>query len=177
MTECWLNWTLNVSLNAVCQRIFCLANKVCCNRPLGSISPTFYVQLLPSLIPNAQKDSQIKQLFALLGYRSVKAARKMLMKSTPDRSLNLSTSLSLIIGFLGTSMCRFLFWHLTIDCENFFFHWHQGNYNLSCKLWCFGFLQKKGEMPLCRCRLKQQKTRLTNICYPQKQWKIANYSF
>ena len=43
---------------------------------LGSISPTFYVQLLHMQIPKAQKDSQFKQLFALLGSASKKAACK-----------------------------------------------------------------------------------------------------
>ena len=43
---------------------------------LGSISPTFYEQLLRSKIPKAQKDSQIKQLFALLGSACIKAARE-----------------------------------------------------------------------------------------------------
>ena len=42
----------------------------------GSISPTLYVQLLCLQIPKAQKDSQLKQLFALLGSARVKAARK-----------------------------------------------------------------------------------------------------
>ena len=38
----------------------------------GSISPTFYVQLL--CMQNRLKDSQVKQLFALLGLARVKAA-------------------------------------------------------------------------------------------------------
>ena len=42
----------------------------------GSISPTFYEKLLRSQIPKVQKDSQVKQLFALLGSVSVKAAGK-----------------------------------------------------------------------------------------------------
>jgi len=42
----------------------------------GSISPTFYEQLLRKQIPKAQKDSQVKQLFALSGSAGVKAARK-----------------------------------------------------------------------------------------------------
>ena len=44
--------------------------------PLGSISPSFYDKLLHTQIPKAQKDSQIKQLFELLGPACVKAARK-----------------------------------------------------------------------------------------------------
>ena len=42
----------------------------------GSISPSFCKQLLHSKIPKAQKDSQVKQLFALLGPAWVKAAHK-----------------------------------------------------------------------------------------------------
>ena len=41
-----------------------------------SIPPTFYEQLLHAQIPKVQKDSQVKQLFALLGPSSVKAACK-----------------------------------------------------------------------------------------------------
>ena len=44
---------------------------------LESISQTFYKQLLRTQIPkSAKKDSQVKQLFALLGSASVKAAHK-----------------------------------------------------------------------------------------------------
>ena len=39
-----------------------------------SISPTFYKQLLRAQIPRVQKDSQVEQLFALLGSALVKAA-------------------------------------------------------------------------------------------------------
>jgi hypothetical protein len=47
----------------------------------GSISPTFYEQLLHGQIPNAQKDSQvINVFFELLGSTSIKAACKTLMK-------------------------------------------------------------------------------------------------
>ena len=42
----------------------------------GPISPTIYAQLLRTQIPKAQKDSQLKQLFALSGSAGVKAARK-----------------------------------------------------------------------------------------------------
>ena len=41
---------------------------------LGSISPMFYEQLICMQIPEAQKDSQVKQIFALLGSASVKGA-------------------------------------------------------------------------------------------------------
>ena len=43
----------------------------------------FYAPLLGAKIPKAQKDSQVKQLFALLGSARVKAARRMLVKLTP----------------------------------------------------------------------------------------------
>jgi len=51
---------------------------------LGSISPTFYTQLLPTQILEVQKSLSSHQwLFELLGSVHVKAARKMLVKSTP----------------------------------------------------------------------------------------------
>ena len=56
--------------NIVSQNVF-LGNKY-----QGSISPSFYEQLLHPQIPKAQKDSQVKQLFAFLGSESVKAAPK-----------------------------------------------------------------------------------------------------
>ncbi len=57
------------------------------NRNLGSISPTFYTQLFCTQIPNAQQRQSSHQcLFALLGTTSVKASRKMLMKSTPEQT-------------------------------------------------------------------------------------------
>ena len=43
---------------------------------LGSISPTFYNLHLQAQIPKTQKDSQLKQLFALLGSERIKAAHK-----------------------------------------------------------------------------------------------------
>ena len=46
------------------------------SRVLGSISPTFYEQLLRTQIPKVKKDSQIKQLFALLGPAWVKGTLK-----------------------------------------------------------------------------------------------------
>ena len=42
----------------------------------GSISPTFYEQLLRKQIPKAQKDGHVKHLFALLGSAYIKAAYK-----------------------------------------------------------------------------------------------------
>ena len=53
------------------------------SRVLGSISPTFYEQLLRTQIPKMKKDSQIKQLFALLGPAWVKAARKHIDEIDP----------------------------------------------------------------------------------------------
>ncbi len=51
---------------------------------VGSISSTFYGQLLRSQIPNEQKKtSSWLYCLALKGPTSVKAARKMLMKLTP----------------------------------------------------------------------------------------------
>ena len=47
----------------------------------GSISPTFYEQLLCKKIPKAQKDC-LKQLFCALGSAGVKAAHRMLLKLT-----------------------------------------------------------------------------------------------
>ena len=43
---------------------------------MGSILPTFYLQLLHTQIPKAQKDSQLKYHFPLLGSAGVKAACK-----------------------------------------------------------------------------------------------------
>jgi hypothetical protein len=51
----------------------------------GSISPTFYEQLLPAQIPKVQKCSQVVILFALLVSAHEKAAHKMLVKLTPER--------------------------------------------------------------------------------------------
>jgi len=48
---------------------------------LGSISTTFYAQLLQAQIPKAQKNTF--KLFALLRSALVKAAHKMLVKLTP----------------------------------------------------------------------------------------------
>ena len=52
-------------------------------RHMGSISRTFYGQLLRAQIPKAQKDSQVKQLLALLGSAGVKAARKLVDEIDP----------------------------------------------------------------------------------------------
>ena len=48
-----------------------------------SISPTFYVQLLLMHILKAQKDSQVNQLFALLGSVGIKAACKHIDEIDP----------------------------------------------------------------------------------------------
>ena len=50
---------------------------------LGSISPSFYEQLLCVQISKAQKDIQVNQLFALLGPACVKAGRKHLDEIDP----------------------------------------------------------------------------------------------
>ena len=52
---------------------------------LRSISPTFYAQLLRAHIPKAQKDSQLKQLFALPGSAGVKAGHKHIDDIDPWR--------------------------------------------------------------------------------------------
>ncbi len=51
---------------------------------LGSISPTFYVQLLSTKILQAQKDQWLDYIFALLWSACVKAASKTLMKLKPE---------------------------------------------------------------------------------------------
>ena len=48
-----------------------------------SISPTFYEQLLCVQIPKAQKDNQLKQLFALLGYALENAGRNHIDEIDP----------------------------------------------------------------------------------------------
>ena len=54
-------------------------------RDLGSISPTFYKQLLRTQIPKAQKSCLTwLSFFALLGSACVKAACRMLVKLTLD---------------------------------------------------------------------------------------------
>jgi len=53
---------------------------------MGLISPTFYKQLLPLQISKAQKADDLTVFFALLWSASVKAARKMLVKSTSSAS-------------------------------------------------------------------------------------------
>jgi len=50
----------------------------------GSISPTFYEQLLRSKIWKHKKSARLNCLYALLVSAGVKAACKMLMKVTPD---------------------------------------------------------------------------------------------
>jgi hypothetical protein len=49
------------------------------------ILPTFYAHLLCAKIPKVAKDSvYVSVFFALLGSARIKAARKMLVKSTPE---------------------------------------------------------------------------------------------
>ena len=54
----------------------CYWTQKCNLQHQGSISPTFYKELLHPQIPKHQKDTQVKQLFALLGSVRVKAAHK-----------------------------------------------------------------------------------------------------
>jgi len=62
--------------------------------PGGSISPTFFAQLLCVQIPKVQKYSQAISVFALLGFLQVKAEHKMLKKLTTIFDLfDLRTSL------------------------------------------------------------------------------------
>ena len=49
----------------------------------GQFHQCVHVQLLCTQIPKAQKDSQVKQLFALLGSPCVKAARKQVDEFDP----------------------------------------------------------------------------------------------
>ncbi len=50
----------------------------------ASISPTFYVKLLPLQVPKAQNDTADMTVFFVLSVSaSVKAAHRMLMKLTP----------------------------------------------------------------------------------------------
>ena len=55
-------------------------------REPGSISPTFYEQLLLAQIPKAQKKPvKLSSFIALLGSARVKATRRTLVKLTPER--------------------------------------------------------------------------------------------
>jgi len=55
------------------------------NQPQGSISSMFYEQLLRTQIPKAENfTGNMTVIFALLGSAHVKAARRSLMKLTPD---------------------------------------------------------------------------------------------
>jgi hypothetical protein len=60
---------------------------------MGSILPTFYEQLLRTQIPKVQKNTvKLSVFFALLGSACVKAAHKMLVKSTPGLWLALPSA-------------------------------------------------------------------------------------
>ena len=50
---------------------------------MGSISPIFNKQVLFKQIPKVQKDSELKQLFALLGSAGVKALHKHIDETGP----------------------------------------------------------------------------------------------
>ncbi len=55
-----------------------------------SISPTFYELLLCVQIPKAHKNTfKLSVFFALLGFACIKAANKMLMKSTTEIVFNI----------------------------------------------------------------------------------------
>jgi len=57
----------------------------CVCRDQRSISPTFYEQPLSMKIPKAQRrHSSYRCLFEILGFVLVKAAHKLLVKSTPE---------------------------------------------------------------------------------------------
>jgi len=58
-------------------------------RDQGSISSTFYAKLLCTQIPKVQKKTNgLTVFFALLGSGHVKAACKMLVKSTPGEMIS-----------------------------------------------------------------------------------------
>jgi len=60
----------------------------------------FYIQLLHPQIPKAEKDTDDLTVFLmLLGSTSVKAARKMLMKLTPDLSGVQCIACSVKVGY------------------------------------------------------------------------------
>ena len=112
----------------------------------GSISTTCYAQLLPTQIPKPQKDSQLKQLIALLGSAGVKTARKnvdeidlrrtknfffskfnsLLCSHFPPFSLSLSFSPSLsFYFFLSLSLCLSLFLVISLSLYSLFYtHTH-----------------------------------------------------
>jgi len=73
----------------------------CASKPLlSSISSMFYIQLLHPQIPKAEKDTDDLTVFLmLLGSTSVKAARKMLMKLTPDLSGVQCIACSVKVGY------------------------------------------------------------------------------
>jgi len=80
---------------------------------LGSISSTFYAQLLCAQIPKAlKKDSKVVSLFCKFGMCSTKSALRMLMKLTPDVCLiNILSVLYELIHFMQR-IC--IFWHREI---------------------------------------------------------------
>jgi hypothetical protein len=80
----------------------------------GLILPTFYEQLLRLQIPNAQKDEP-SVFLALLGSVCTKAARKMLVKLTPDNGRIMSAPGSNFPAILHlnqiTKSTKISFWH------------------------------------------------------------------
>ena len=59
---------------------------------LGSISPTFYMQLLHTQIPKAQKRQSNQVAFALAGSVCIKAARKHVDEIDPWFACNLNSN-------------------------------------------------------------------------------------
>ncbi len=81
-----------------------------------SISSMFFTKLLQEQIPKAKKiQSSCLSFFALLGSAYVKAARRMLMKLTPNYNVTISleyqiTQLTLLwnnCGYILFTCCRF----------------------------------------------------------------------
>jgi len=71
---------------------------------MGSISSTFYVQLLLTYIPNAQKRQPSQQChLALLGPASVKAAHKTLVTLTHAYGAAFMSANDLVLNFFFTN--------------------------------------------------------------------------
>ncbi len=87
------------------------------NWHLGSISSTIYLQLLRSIIPKCIKiQLSHKYLFTLLGSTGAKAARRTLMKLTPDY---INVHLSFMVNtnnWIWGSLNLLLMQVVTINC-------------------------------------------------------------
>ncbi len=78
----WLSVTTTAATATTTTTTAVLSSRTARNQ--GSISSTFYEQLLRSKIPKVKKiQSSCQSFFALLGSMSVKAVRKTLVKLTP----------------------------------------------------------------------------------------------